>query len=86
MNSENNTQVRQLTADKLEAVLNGTLSAAELIEKWPCGCSDKLVEQAYCLLYHFRDDEDIRSKDPRYAECQRDQFRAIIRKLRLTNN
>ena len=58
------------------------VSAADAIKKWPCGFTDKLVEQAYCLLYHFRDDEDIRSKDRKYAEFQHNEFRSIVRELR----
>jgi len=84
MNAEINRDARQSAADLLHSVLEGDISAADAIEKWPLDFGDKLVEKVYCLLYHFRDDEDIRSKDKRYADWQFNEFRSLLEELRRT--
>jgi len=84
MNNKINREARRSAADLLHAVLEGDVSAAEAIEKWPFVSNDELVEQVGCLLYHFRDDEDIRSKDKRYADWQFNQFRSLLTKLQRT--
>jgi len=82
MNTEINREARRASADLLNAVLEGNISAEDAIEKWPLDSDDKLVEQVYCLLHHIRDDEDIRSKDKRYADWQFNEFRSLLEELR----
>jgi hypothetical protein len=82
MNAKINREARRSAADLLQAVLEGNISAADAIEKWPSDYSDKLVNKVCNLLYHFRDDEDIRSKDKRYADWQFNEFRSLLAELR----
>jgi len=82
MNNEVNKEARRSAGDLLQSVLEGNVSAAEAIEKWPLDSNDKLVDRVYGLLYHLRDDEDIRSKDKRYADWQFNEFRSLLEDLR----
>ena len=84
MNSEINKEARQAAADLLQSILEGNVSAADAIDTWPLNLNDELVEQVGCLLYHFRDDENIRSKVKGYADWQLNEFRFLLVELQQT--
>lgn len=69
----------------IQQVLAGVLSPADAvsaIETLPARSSpDRLIEDAYHLLLHYRDDEDIRASDPGYAELQARGLDRFLRKL-----
>jgi hypothetical protein len=69
----------------LRQMINGQLPAQEVIDKWPKPISDLLLNRIYCLLYHWRDDEDIRRKDHKYATWQKKQFEDFIAQLESGN-
>ena len=83
MNLEKNKEMRRLASDILRSLLEGRISASDAIEKWPQNSNDSLIETIYCLLFHIRDDQDIRSKDKRYSEWQDNQFRSLLKDLEM---
>ena len=83
MNSNDINASRNKSVVLIQKMLSDEISPQEAIDRWPHNTGDDLLEQAYCLLYHYRDDSDIRAKDPRYMEIQKEQFREIADKLTL---
>lgn len=84
MSNERSTSDRRAAANLLQAVLDGRTSPSEALQQWPVASSDELVERTRCLLYHFRDDADIRARDEKYAEWQYNQFRTLLGELKAT--
>ena len=73
--------MRKLASEILRSLLEGKISASEAIEKWPQNSKDNLIERIYCLLFHIRDDEDLRSKDKKYSDLQDNQFSSLLKEL-----
>ena len=65
----------------LRQMINGRLAAQEAIDNWPKDSSDLLLNNIYGLLYHWRDDEDIRKKDHKYDTWQKKQFEDLLTQL-----
>jgi len=65
----------------LRQMINGQLTGQEAIDKWPKSSSDLILRRIYALLYHWRDDEDIRKKDQRYKVWQKKQFEDLLAQL-----
>ncbi|MGB7582603.1 MAG: hypothetical protein WBL85_09180 [Sedimentisphaerales bacterium] len=84
-NIEKDTNQRATAILLLWQMINGQLTAQEVIDKWPKCPSDVLLNRIYCLLYHWRDDEDIRKKDHKYATWQKKQFEDFIAQLENRN-
>jgi hypothetical protein len=82
---------RERVASLIEAVAEGTISAAAAIsqtesEQWkdfPWG--EKLFQDAYHALWHFRSDEDIRARDAEYAAWQIAGLKSLADRLRAEN-
>ena len=86
MTDESITNDRKIAAELVQEVLNGHLSVAEAKDKWPaCGKyplgNDELMVKVFRLLDHWKDDDDIRARDERYAKWQIEEFRKMIREL-----
>ena len=84
MTIENIVEARKIAAELVQEVLNGHLSVADAKDKWPaCGKyplgDDELMVNVFRLLDHWRDDEDIRTKDGRYVEWQKNEFKKMIK-------
>ena len=73
--------LRKKAAELIRKMLSEEISPQTTIDRWPRNAKDNVLEEAFCLLYHYRDDSDIRKKDKRYAVWQREQFMEIARKL-----
>lgn len=67
----------------LNSLLDKKVPVQEVINKWPKDMGDDLVDTIYGLLFHYRDDEDIRKKDLRYADWQDDQIRELMLSLKI---
>lgn len=78
---QNNRENRNSAAELIDKMLEGSISAQEAIDKWPTDPDDNLLGQVQGLLYHYRDDDDIRAKDERYAKWQEDDFRQMAQRL-----
>jgi hypothetical protein len=65
----------------LESMLAGKMTPQQVIELWPTQSGNRLIEEVYAYLFHFRDDEDIRLKDSYYAESQVSEIRSFIQAL-----
>jgi uncharacterized protein YhfF len=81
MNRQRSNEDRKAAANLLRAVLEGSISATAALEQWPSAVDDEVIERIRCLLYHFRDDDDIRIRDRRYAEWQYNEFRMLLKQL-----
>lgn len=77
---------RKKAGQILQQVLDGKISPEKARNKWPKYGGDTSLDIAYHTLYHFEDDEDIRQKDPKYAEWQIDQIRKMITSLKTGNS
>ena len=77
---------REKLAGVIEAVLANEVSAAEAVEMATHFLTghphDAAINDAFHLLIHFREDEDIRSSEPAYAQRQRDALRRNVERLR----
>lgn len=80
------TSLRSRAADLVESVLSGGITpsaAVSDINAFPAeGRNDGFIQSAFHLLIHYREDEDIRRQDERYAEAQRRGLEDFVRKLR----
>ena len=65
----------------LQDLLSKNTTAQYVIDNWPMRTGDALVDNIYSLLFHYRDDEDIRAKDSRYAVWQEDEIRKYVELL-----
>jgi hypothetical protein len=66
-------------------VLQGALSLDEALSAWPAEedyLADPLLCEAYHVLQHFGADEDIRHKDPQYAEWQVNELKELAQRLK----
>jgi len=72
---------RSICVKLLQDLLNQQTTAQKVIDDWPIRTGDALVDNIYSLLFHYRDDEDIRSKDSRYAAWQEDELRKYVELL-----
>ena len=82
MTKQREAEQRQTAANLLEGLLEGSISASEAIQRWPVVPGDELIERIRCLLYHYRDDEDVRARDKKYAEWQCNEFRTLLSELK----
>ena len=69
-------------ANLLQLVIDNKISPIDAREKWPMNSDNKILKQAFHMLYHYEDDEDIREKDSKYAKWQVSEFQKIIDQLR----
>jgi formamidopyrimidine-DNA glycosylase len=78
-------ELKTLLARILEDVLSGAISAEtavqSLIEIGDTNDND-LVDGVFHELIHYREDQDIRSIDQRYAEAQQARLMALVSRLR----
>ena len=68
----------------IKRILQGEISLDEAFASWPAEedyLADPLVREAYHALQHFEADEDIRRKDPQYAEWQVNELKGIMQRL-----
>jgi len=64
-------------------VVNDRLDATEALKAWPeVTQEDPLLQLAWHDLSHFAVDADIRARDPKYAEYQRDLLTNRIGEIR----
>ena len=80
---EKNKEMRRLASGILHSLLDGKISTSDAIEKWPRNSNDSLIETIYCLLFHIRDDEKIRSKDKRHSDWQDNEFKKLLKDLEM---
>ncbi|MHC4658027.1 MAG: hypothetical protein ACYS83_02465 [Planctomycetota bacterium] len=81
MKKQNKKGNRKLASQLVDKMLKGDISAQEAIDKWPVNPEDIFLCRVQGLLYHYRDDDDIRAKDKRYAEWQENDFRQMAQQL-----
>ena len=72
---------RIFCASLLQDLLDKKITEQDVIDKWPKQTGDSILDNIYCLLFHYRDDEDIRMKDSRYAIWQEDEIKKHIKLL-----
>ena len=72
---------RNFCARLLQDLLNKKITAQEVIDQWPKRTEDAMLDNIHSLLFHYRDDEDIRVKDSRYAIWQEDEIKKQIKLL-----
>jgi hypothetical protein len=79
-------QQREGLAELLDLVANGRLSATEVFSQigdWnDVPWNERLFNHAWHFLCHYRDDEDIRQRDPAYAKSQREAPLWYAKRLR----
>ena len=77
---------REKLAALLESVVAGRLPAGEALaetEKWAdVPWKERLLNHAWHALVHYEHDADIRSRDPSYAQSQREGLRMWMKRLR----
>jgi hypothetical protein len=76
--------LRLAVAAQLELVVAGKTSAEDAlaaIEPLPAH-TDRLASDAWHLLFHFRDDEDIHAREPAYREEQLRGLAHWVKRLR----
>ncbi len=75
---------RLLGAQLIEAVLNGSLSPEEALERWPLPIDSTAhtLTVAWTHLEHFRDDHDLHERDVEYAQARRLDLSRLADKLR----
>ena len=63
---------REKAVSLLKAVLANQLSAEAALAEWPTvsKTSSKAMKTVYHQLYHYLTDEDIRTREPEYAQYQ----------------
>lgn len=81
MREQNKRENRKLASQLIDKMLKGAISAQEAIDKWPVNPEDIFLCQVQGLLHHYRDDDDIRAKDKKYAEWQENDFRQMEQQL-----
>jgi hypothetical protein len=81
MKGKKSIEHRNIAAKLLQEVLDGNISAEEVIQRWPHCKEDTFLENLYSLFFHYRDDADIRAKDEQYAMLQRNEVRKMIKDL-----
>jgi hypothetical protein len=77
-------ELRSKVAHFIKMILQGEMSLDEALSFWPAEeeyLADPLLCEAYHVLQHFEADEDIRHKDPQYAEWQIKELKEIIQRL-----
>lgn len=77
-------ELRNKVVHFIEMILQGEMSLDEVLSSWPAEeeyLADPLLCEAYHALQHFAADEDIRHKDPQYAEWQINELKEIVRRL-----
>jgi hypothetical protein len=79
-NQEQNSE-RIFCAALLQNLLDKKTTSQDIIDKWPKQTGDYLIDNIYSLLFHYRDDVDIRIKDSRYASWQDGDIRGQIKAL-----
>jgi hypothetical protein len=72
---------RILCVTLLQELLDKKITPQDVIDKWPNQTGDYLIDNIYNLLFHYRDDIDIRIKDSRYALFQDGEIRKMINDL-----
>lgn len=74
----------QTAVELLERGLSGETGPAAALQEWPeiDAKSDDLLAVSWHDLSHFSADEDIRRKNPDYAECQAQLLARRVRKIR----
>lgn len=68
-------------AQLIYKVIDEDLSPESALITWPKDIIDTKLESAAHALLHFKEDEDIRKRDEKYASWQIDQLREIADKL-----
>ena len=63
-------QLRKRVSRLFVGVLTKRISVQEALAKFPKDCDDKTIIASWHALCHLEADEDIRLKDPLYAEEQ----------------
>ena len=76
------TNPRESAATLIEKVLTGETTSFVARDSWPQSKGDHLLDQAYHQLFHFEDDTDIRTRDPKYLEWQTALMRKFVMQLR----
>ncbi len=77
-------ELRSKVTHFIKRVLQGEISLDEVFASWPAEedyLADPLLCEAYHALQHFEADEDIRRKDPQYAEWQVNELKGIMQRL-----
>jgi hypothetical protein len=73
---------RKAGAEILQLVLDGELSPVQGKDRWPDSKEDSMLEAAFHMLCHFEDDDDIRTRDPKYADWQVGELTKMIFQLK----
>jgi hypothetical protein len=66
----------------LQDLLDKKITAQIAIDSWPKNIEDTELDTIYSLLFHYRDDNDIREKDSRYAIWQNNEIKKQIQSLK----
>lgn len=75
------TQQRKLVADLIYNVLIGKIDVQTAIRKYPPHEGDCSLVAAWHALMHFEADEELRKKDPIYANLQNENLEFIAGEL-----
>lgn len=76
--------LRLKVAEQLEHVVTGVVSPDAALREFESldFLQDRLANDAWHSLVHFRDDEDISVREPTYREYQREGLRRWVERLR----
>ena len=77
---DKNTQIflmRQRAAKLIFDVLTERKRVLDAIKAFPDVKDDKSLEASWCALMHYESDEELRKKDPLYAQMQFDSLESI---------
>jgi len=73
-------EIKQSAGRLIQKVLDRALSARDCLAQWPSGgdLGDETLDCAFEALNHYESDEDIRQRDPAYAQRQREELQLLV--------
>lgn len=77
MEADDLSERRKIAGQLLQEVLAGNTSPASARDRWPDSGGDASLDSAFHALFHFEDDEDVRKRDPKYADWQTSQLKQL---------
>ena len=75
-------EILRRLADDLEELARGKITESEIRSRYEWTRAQPRLGTVMCNLYHYLDDADIRSRDPRYREMQESELRKLLALLR----
>lgn len=80
-------QRAEYTVELLEGIVSGTIEAPQALKSWPDPDeeTDETIKSAWHELSHYAADEDIRTRDPEYAQFMKETLAALAKRIRQTH-